>query len=148
TVRDLTSVARRMADGDLEARTHAAGSDELASLGAALDELATSLSRTLGELRAERDLQFRILQGMQEGVLVTDDDRRVVLVNTTLRSMLLVGADVVGKHVLEVVRVAELERLLERAHESREPATGEIETGGIKPRRLLVHASALSPPAS
>jgi two-component system phosphate regulon sensor histidine kinase PhoR len=143
TVRDLTDTARRMADGDLDVRTHTTGNDELGALGAALDALASSLSSTLGELRAERDLQLRILQGMQEGVLVTDEDQNVVLVNATLRSMLLVGADVMGKHVLEVVRVSELQGLLEKARTSRVPEQAEIEIGGIKPRRLLVHASAL-----
>jgi two-component system phosphate regulon sensor histidine kinase PhoR len=132
-----------MAGGDLATRARAAGDDELAALGAALDALATSLSGTLAQLRAERDLQLRILEGMQEGVLVTDENAHIVLVNPTLRSMLLLRGDVLGRHVLEVVRVADLDALLATARETREPAQGEIEIGGIKPRRLLVHASAL-----
>ncbi|HEY8076531.1 MAG TPA: HAMP domain-containing protein, partial [Labilithrix sp.] len=142
-VRELTSVARRMASGDLAVRSRDAGDDELASLSGAMDALAESLSGTLAVLRAQRDLQLRILEGMQEGVLVCDDHDRIVLFNPTLRSMLLLGADVLGRHVLEVVRVAELDALLETARETREPARAEIEIGGIKPRRLLVHASPL-----
>ena len=73
------------------------GSDEFASLGRALDQLAESLSTTVRELRSERDLVGRILAGMQEGVLLLDEDGRVALVNPALREMLLLGADVVGR---------------------------------------------------
>lgn len=144
TVRDLTSVARRMAQGELDVRTRRSGSDEFGALGETLDALATGLSQTLGELRAERDLQIRILQNMQEGVLVLDDDDHVVLMNPTLCAMLLLaGADFAGKHFLEVVRISELQSLFAKARKSTDGSSAEIETGGIKPRRLLVHASAL-----
>ena len=97
-----------------EIRTRLAGHDELAELGQALDRLAGSLATTLGELRAERDLQRRILEAMQEGVVVVDRDGRIVLVNPALRSMLLLGADAVGKLLIETVRHAELDDLVER----------------------------------
>jgi len=44
-VRLVTDAARRMASGDLATRTRAAGSDEVAELGRALDRLAEELSR-------------------------------------------------------------------------------------------------------
>lgn len=146
TVQTLTGVARRMATGDLDARSRAEGGDELAALGAALDSLAANLSSTLLELRAERDLQSRILQGMQEGVLVLDGDDRVVLANGALRSMLLVSGDAVGKHLLEVVRVADLASLVGASRRNADRATGELQTEGVEPRRVLVHASPLEGP--
>ena len=80
-----------MTEGDLAVRTRLEGQDELAELGHALDRLAGSLAATLGQLRAERDLQGRILEAMQEGVVVVDRDGRIVLVNPALRAMLLSG---------------------------------------------------------
>jgi two-component system, OmpR family, phosphate regulon sensor histidine kinase PhoR len=143
-VRELTDTARQMTAGDLAVRARLAGDDELAELGTALDRLAASLSRTLAELRAERDLQGSILDGMQEGVLVLDKDGRVVMMNPALRAMLLVGTDAKGKLFMEVLRHAELHELMNRAREEGEPARGEIDLPGIKPRRLLVHAAALA----
>jgi len=75
---------------------------------------------------------------MREGVLLLDRRRRVALVNPTLREMLLLGADVEGRSPLEVIRHAEIIRLLDEAQAEDEPATGEIEIGGLKPRRLMV----------
>jgi two-component system phosphate regulon sensor histidine kinase PhoR len=140
----LTDAARRMAEGDLTVRTRIDGQDEVAALGKALDRLAGSLAKTLGELRAERDLQGRILDTMQEGVLVVDSDGHIVLVNPALRAMLLLGAEAVGRLLIETVRHAELADLLEEARGVHPIAPVEIELPGLKPRRLLVHASPLS----
>jgi two-component system phosphate regulon sensor histidine kinase PhoR len=143
-VGELTDAAHRMTEGDLSVRTRLTGHDELAELGHALDRLAGSLARTLGQLRAERDLQSRILEAMQEGVVVVDREGRIVLVNPAVRAMLLLGADAVGKLLLEAVRHAQLEDLLVSARESAGTSQAEIELPGLKPRRLLVHAAPLS----
>ncbi len=143
-VRELTFVARRMTKGDLEVRSHVRGNDEVGELAHALDQLAGSLSATLAELKGERDLQGRILEGMQEGVLVVDEDGRVVLVNGALRAMLLLGTDARGKLLLEAIRHAELEELLERAQTAPGVTQGELDLPGLQPRRLLVHAAALA----
>jgi two-component system phosphate regulon sensor histidine kinase PhoR len=143
-VGELTAVAHRITEGDLSVRTHLVGQDELAELGHALDRLAGSLASTLGELRAERDLQKRILEAMQEGVAVVNRDGRVVLVNPALRAMLLLAGDAVGKLLIETVRHAQLDDLLVAARESADSTPLEIELPGLKPRRVLAHASPLS----
>jgi two-component system phosphate regulon sensor histidine kinase PhoR len=133
----LTEVARRMAAGDLEARSGLEGEDELAELGRTLDKLARGLSSSLQELRGERDRMAGILEGMQEGVLLLDARRRIVVLNPALREMLLLPADAVGKPLLDVVRNAELRDLFDAAARDDEPTAQEVEIGNIKPRRLL-----------
>jgi two-component system phosphate regulon sensor histidine kinase PhoR len=140
----LMRAARRMSDGDLTVRTRISGRDELAQLGQSLDALAGGLGRTLAELRAERDLQKRILEAMHDGVAVVDRHGRVALVNPALRSMLLLGADAVGKLLIETVRHAQLSSLLERARADMDDRPVEIELPGLKPRRVVVHAAQLS----
>jgi two-component system phosphate regulon sensor histidine kinase PhoR len=141
----LAEAARRMTEGDLSVRARLVGHDEVAELGHALDRLAGSVAASLGQLRAERDLQGRILEAMQEGVVVIDRDGRIVLVNPALRSMLLLGGDAVGKLLIETVRHAQLEDLFAAAREEgSESSRLEIELPGLKPRRLLLHAAPLS----
>ena len=141
-LRSLTDVARRMAGGDLATRTRTTGHDEVVALGHALDHLADSLSKSLGELRAERDLVTGILSSMNEGVLVVGADGRVVLTNPALRAMLLIGPDAVGKSVLQVVRNADLNQLVERASKTG-VAEGELDLSGLMRRRALVRAVTL-----
>ncbi len=142
SVRPLAEAARRMHAGDLDARARVSSGEDLGQLGAVFDELATSFSRTVTELRSERDLVSRILDGMQEGVLLLDREGKVALMNPALREMLLLRPDVIGQPLLEVVRHAELKELLDRARKSRATASGEVELGGLKPRRLLVRGTA------
>jgi two-component system phosphate regulon sensor histidine kinase PhoR len=139
----LNEVARRMAAGDLDARSGLEGEDALSDLGRTLDKLARSLSSSLKELRGERDRISGILEGMQEGVLLLDSKRRIVVLNPALREMLLLPADAVGKPLLEVVRNAELRDLFEAAAADDEPTTQEVEIGNIKPRRLLARVASM-----
>ena len=141
-LRELTEAARRMAAGDLDVRTRVQGHDEVVALGHALDQLADSLSKSLGELRGERDLLTGILSSMNEGVRVVGADGRVVLTNPALRAMLLIAPDALGKSVLQVVRNSDLNRLLENAAHG-EHAEGEIDVAGLLRRRVLVRAVTL-----
>lgn len=143
SVRALTKVARRLSAGELSARTRASGSDEVAELGRAMDSLAASLSSALSELRGERDLLGRVLNGMREGVLLLDKGGSVALTNPALREMLLLGPEAVGRRPLELVRSAELKELLDRVERSGKTEVGEVEVGELKPRTMLVHATAL-----
>ncbi len=144
-VRTLTVTANRMASGDLSVRSGLRGTDELSELGRALDKLAAELSAAMEGLRAETDLLTGLLEGMQEGVLVTDREGRLQIMNRALREMLLIGADAVGSPVAQAVENAELGPLLEEARK-KGSSVAELDLPGIKPRRVLVHASKLLGP--
>lgn len=141
--RNLAMATRRMAAGDLSTRIEVRGTDEFAQLGQAMDQLAQSLSSTLSALRSERDLLNSVLNGMHDGVLMLDEDQRVALVNPALREMLLLGHDA-AHQPLDLARDPVLQDLLARARSRVGFASGEIELEGLKPRRLLVRAQALS----
>jgi len=143
-LRGITQAAQRMSAGDLAVRTRIAGPDEVGQLGRALDGLAANLSSTLAALRDERDRLGRMLESMQEGVLVLDREMHIVLVNRAIREMLLLSSEVVGKTALEAIRNAELQGILDAAVTSGRPASGEVETTGLRPGRFMVHAAPLS----
>jgi two-component system phosphate regulon sensor histidine kinase PhoR len=130
-----------MAAGELDLRTHVDSHDEVGELARVLDHLAQNLSRSMRELRHDRDLLGRILESMREGLLVLDNERRILLFNASLREMLLIDTSAVGRPAIEVVRNAELQALVDAALAGQESVSGEIEVGGLRPRRLLVHAT-------
>ncbi|MBN1654383.1 MAG: PAS domain-containing protein [Deltaproteobacteria bacterium] len=140
-LRALTAIAKTMQAGDLSVRARVAGHDEFADLARALDGLAKNLSRSMAELRSERDRLDGILTAMREAVLLVDREGRVVLINQAFREIFLVRSEVVGQPLIQAVRHAELKSLLDQAVESATPVSGEIEVTGLKPRTLLVHAS-------
>ncbi len=140
-VRALSTVARRMTRGELDARARLETTDELGELSRALDTLAGNLSEANAQLRGERDLLRGVLDEMQEGVLLLDRRGDITRVNPALRSMLLLEREVVGRPLLDRVRSAELKELIDAGRT--ETASGEIAVGGIRPRRLFVRVSKL-----
>lgn len=142
-LKELRVVVRRWREGERGSQEGDPRDDEVGALASSLTELGRNLQRTLTELRSEQQLSLRILDGMQEGVLLLDAQNHVLRVNPALREMLLTRADVEGKPLIEVVRHAELHRLTERAARGIAEST-EIELAGIKPTRLLVRAVVLT----
>jgi len=141
--RQLTAMARRMTDGDLEVLAPAIEQPDLAELGRALERLAKRLSTLLGELRAERDWMGGVLARMREGVLLLDAEQRIQMVNPALCDMLMISAEVVGRPLLDTIRYAPLKRLVEKAVETDAEVSERIEIGGLRPRQLLVRAAPL-----
>ncbi len=140
----LSDAVRKMALGDFTTRVRGFGSDALEGHGHDLDQLRRAVSESLKTMQEERDLLGRVLDGMAEGVLLVDGEGTVALVNPALREMLLLGADVLGRIPLEVVRHPELHELLERSRLKHSVESGEVELSGLKPRRLLVRVLPLS----
>ncbi|MBI2390575.1 MAG: PAS domain-containing protein [Deltaproteobacteria bacterium] len=138
-VEALTGTARAMRR-DLGIRSRLKGEDEVGQLGEALDELAAWVASEKQGLEDDRNRLIAILESMGEGVLVTRDGV-VVLANAKLREMFLLDRAIVGRPPMEVIRAAGLDEILDRAGESDEGASGELELGGLRPRRVLVRVA-------
>jgi two-component system phosphate regulon sensor histidine kinase PhoR len=141
--RQLTAAARRMSEGDLQTTVPEVSPAELAELGRTLEQLARSLSSTLGELRSERDWMGGILSRMHEGVILLDAERRIKMINPALREMLLLTDEVVGKPIVETLAQGALKQVFEQVFDAGRALNREIEVAGLKPRQLLVQAAPL-----
>ncbi|WP_437970828.1 ATP-binding protein [Sorangium sp. So ce260] len=146
-IRRLTRFALAMSEGDLSTRAPLRGSGELRQLARALNHLTSELSRSIAEVRTERDLLAGILDGMSEGVLVLDRDGRILLANRALRAMASLGEDALGRSVIEAIRNARLTEAIQLAGQRDEPVDVEVELGRTLPRRLLVRVSRRKGPA-
>ncbi|WP_437665832.1 ATP-binding protein [Sorangium sp. So ce1182] len=146
-IRRLTRFALAMSEGDLSTRAPLRGSGELRQLARALNHLTSELSRSIADVRTERDLLAGILDGMSEGVLVLDHDGRIVLANRALRAMAPLGDDALGRSVIEAIRNARLTEAIQLAGKRDEPVDVEVELGRTLPRRLLVRVSRRKSPA-
>ncbi|MEQ1831925.1 MAG: ATP-binding protein [Candidatus Eisenbacteria bacterium] len=87
-LRRLQRVARRIGEGDANARAQEAPDDDLGQLGRALNHMHHELDTRLEALRSERDARERILAHMSDGVALLDDADRVVHVNHRFAELL------------------------------------------------------------
>ena len=89
-LRRLQRVARRIGEGDANARAQESPDDDLGQLGRALNHMHRELDARLEALRSERDARERILAHMSDGVALLDDADRVVHVNHRFAELLAV----------------------------------------------------------
>jgi two-component system phosphate regulon sensor histidine kinase PhoR len=143
SIRNLRTTAAAMLD-DLSVRTRVHTNDEVGALAEALDKLADSLHRTVQNLGSERDRLAGVLETMAEGVLLTDPNGRIVLANSSLRSMVGTSGQLIGKEPIEAIRNDELAEMIGSVAKKQRPSTGEVDLIGIVPRRVLVRAAPLT----
>ncbi len=159
SLQSIAGVARQIAQGNLDVRIRPETKDEIGQLAATLDQLADSLSATLRALRDERDRLERILEAMEEGVLTVGNDRAILMANPAARVLLLSGAQsstdadarrihagarLEGRSLLEAVRSADLDAIVDETLLRQRPASGEVGIDRPRARRLLVHAAPLA----
>ncbi|MDQ3036306.1 MAG: ATP-binding protein [Myxococcota bacterium] len=111
---ELRRAADALAEGDFGVRVRARRrDDEIGALGRAIDRMAEQLTERLEAVRAEETRLRVMLDAMDESVLVTDPEGRVVLSNAAF--VRLSGAPGLGRTTVEAIRSAELHEAVDRA---------------------------------
>jgi len=105
--------------------------------------LTDNLEKELGELVKERDRFEAVLEGMNDAVLTLDKDRRVSMINRAGIMLLSMGEQPIGKALLEMIRVPDLDLLLSRVS-SNEASSLEFDLTEAVARRVLATASKLT----
>lgn len=143
-IAEMTTVVRRMAEGDFSRRISLASTDEIGQLGRALNLMAERLDDRLTELEGERAKGATILDSMVEGVVAVDGAARILLINASACRLLNTSSDAgVGRPFLEVIRNKELLDLLNRTLNEGAFARQELQIFTPVQRVLQVHASPL-----
>ena len=87
-VRQLTAVAQCMADGDLDARLLPTSRDEVGQLTRAFNHMADRIREQVTTLGEEQGRLAAVLDHMADGVLITDVNGRVQLINAAAARLL------------------------------------------------------------
>jgi PAS domain S-box-containing protein len=77
----LETNARLISQGDLSRRVPAAGTDTISWLGREFNAMADSLSGLVSEVRSERERLETVINSIDDGIVVLDDERRIVAAN-------------------------------------------------------------------
>jgi two-component system phosphate regulon sensor histidine kinase PhoR len=141
---EMTTAARRMAEGDFSCKISALSSDEIGQLGGALNLMARGLEDRLAALEEERAKGAAILDSMVEGVLAVDGESRILFINAgTCRLFNVSSVGTEGKPFIEVIRNKEMLDLLNRTLREGVFARQELQIFTPVQRVLQVHASPL-----
>ena len=75
------TTARLIADGDLERRVPADGSDTISWLATEFNAMADTMSGMVGEIRDQRERLETIINSIDDGIVVLDAHRKVIAAN-------------------------------------------------------------------
>jgi two-component system phosphate regulon sensor histidine kinase PhoR len=150
-VERLTEFSKRVAEGDFRPLSGDNSSDEIAELGASLNETARRLESEIRLLSGERNRSSAILRSMVEGVAVIDAHERLVFCNRAFSEILNIDSkSSEGRPLIEVVRNSELTGLIRKALDGEEGLQSDIVTGIVLQQSFSVTAApvkALEPTA-
>ena len=129
-VRRLTEVVQRMTGGDLSARLLPIPHGEVGMLTQAFNQMAGRLQGMITTLVEERSRLTAVLDNMADGVVITDGEGRVRLINPAAARLL--GADeeaALGRPFAQVARDHRLIGLWQQCCERNEEQFASVEVG-------------------
>jgi two-component system, OmpR family, phosphate regulon sensor histidine kinase PhoR len=119
--------------------------DELGNLSRGVDTIVNQVRKKFAEVSEDREYLQTVLKGMNEGVLVVDQKKRIKMMNQALRLLLPLSSDVADKTALEVVRNAALESAIQKVLETGKSQAFEMDVPAMS-RTVEVNVVAISSP--
>ncbi|MDD3717292.1 MAG: ATP-binding protein [Actinomycetota bacterium] len=133
----MREAASGLAGGDLGRRVAEPDIEEFSDLARGINTMAEEVRRMVEEAVQESGKLEAVLNNISAGVMVTDSESRIVLLNPAAESILGVESDkATGRRTIEVFSSRELDRTVSRAVAG-ESVDDEIEL--IYPRRMSLH---------
>ena len=131
----LRRMAVQVASGDLASRTGVKTKDELGELAVALNEMASELQSRVRRLAAEEERSNELLNSMSDGVVLIDEDGRLIRGNPAAGQILGVDLENMSDRPMVITaRNFPARALAQKASQAAGPITEVVELAG---RRYL-----------
>ncbi len=140
----MKRAAEEFSHGDLTRKISANDSFEMAGLADALNKMAHQLDWRIRSITEERNEREAILLSMTEGVFAVDGAERLISMNQAAAQF--IGVDPKNskrRHIQEVVRNNDLQKLVKRALNSSDVVEADFEMRGPRERSLQARGTVL-----
>ncbi len=138
-LQSLTLLLKKLALGDLTKPLDTSEFEDdlqLADLKFAINQLAIELRAVILRISTERNTMAALLENMTDGIISTDADGYVTLINDAARNLLSVSPNlsVEGRSFMQVVRDHELNTMLRQTLEDGQERVQLLEVGPRRPQ--------------
>ncbi len=131
-IQKLTQMTQSLAAGNINSRVPVDSSNELGQLSQNFNLMADRIQVQIDEMSEEHRRSATILTNMGEGVLLVNGAFEITYANPTAISMLELPDAYIGKALIEINRIPELQALLKKAEETETIAFAEIQLGNLR----------------
>ena len=127
----LTQMTQSLAAGKIDTRVPVDSKNELGQLSRNFNLMADTVQEQIDKISEEHRRLETILTDMGEGVLLVNGVSEITYANPMAISMLSLPNAYVGKALIEINRIPELQALLQAAEETETVAFAEIRLGNL-----------------
>ncbi|RKU20722.1 hypothetical protein C6500_07850 [Candidatus Poribacteria bacterium] len=131
-IQKLTQMTQSLAAGNINSRVPVDSRNELGQLSQNFNLMADRVQEQIDELSEEHRRSATILTNMGEGVLLVNGASEITYANPTAISMLALPDAYIGKALIEINRIPELQALLKKAEQTETIAFAEIQLGNLR----------------
>ncbi len=131
-IQKLTQMTQSLAAGNINSRVPVDSRNELGQLSQNFNQMADRIQEQIDEISEEHRRSATILTNMGEGVLLVNGASEITYANPTAISMLTLPEAYMGKALIEINRIPELQALLKKAAETETIAFAEIQLGNLR----------------
>ena len=112
SIRQLTRAAKQIATGELDQQIMVNARDEIGELAHAFNEMSQSLKKTIAGIEEEGNKLSTVLSTMADGVIMTDDERTVVMANTAAEYLFdFKESNILGQPLIQAVYDYEIDEI-------------------------------------
>lgn len=105
-IKEITRTATEMAEGNFNRSVKVRGSDEIGQLAQAFNYMTNRLKEALNANEEEKEKLASILSNMSDGVIATDEQGRVIVLNRRAKDMLrLEEREAMGKEIADLLGI-------------------------------------------
>ena len=112
-IQRISKIARGIAAGDFSKKASLSQAGEIDELARAIDYISEQISARIKDTKSGEGRLEAVFLSMAEGVVVVDRHGEILLMNETLKKILRVEHDAVGRKPLEVVRHIEVQEIVD-----------------------------------
>lgn len=131
-IQKLTQMTQSLAAGNINSRVPVDSRNELGQLSQNFNLMADRIQEQINEFSEEHRRSATILTNMGEGVLLVNGASEITYANPTAISMLALPEAYIGKALIEINRIPELQALLKKAEQTETIAFAEIQLGNLR----------------
>jgi len=111
---EMSTIAKAMSEGDFSKKASIHSRDEIGELARSLNSMSEEIKDQIEKINSERAKLDLVLSSMFEGVIVTDEKEKIILMNASLRKLFFVDSNPEGKKPLEVIRNTAVGEMVDR----------------------------------
>lgn len=130
-IRMLTRIATTIALGQYDMRINESSKDEIGQLGHAFNMMADRLQETIEDLSNKKNNLSSILSSMDDGVIVVDNNERILMINAAARDFFNIKGEAAGKCINELIKNHNLSDIVKNIPDE------DVEISINNPQRLL-----------